>query len=143
MRAHARTPARTLTPLRSAGSRRLSQVLTGSRDNTLGLLDGCSLVADTPPRKFTAEGFRLPYLWSRARFSPDSGLITAGSGDGSVFVWQQHGNKLVATLKEHRCCAGGTGALVRPAFPPLPIAGFLPRTHVSFVCLFVCCVTVC
>ena len=52
----------------SSGSRRTSLVLTASKDNTLGLLDGCSLVADTPPRTFRADGFRIPYQWSRARF---------------------------------------------------------------------------
>lgn len=51
-----------------AGARRTSMILTASRDNTLGILDGCSLVPDTPPKLFRAEGFRLPYLWSRARF---------------------------------------------------------------------------
>ena len=52
----------------SAGSRRSSVVLTASKDNTVGLLDGCSLIADTPPRLFRADGVRVPYQWSRSRF---------------------------------------------------------------------------
>ena len=41
--------------------------------------------------------------WSAAACccSPDATLVTAGSGDGSVFVWQLHNGKLAATLKEH------------------------------------------
>ncbi len=43
-------------------------VLSASRDNTLSIVDGFSLVADTPPQLYNADGFRIPYLWSRARF---------------------------------------------------------------------------
>lgn len=85
----------------SLGARRTSMILTASRDNTLGILDGCSLVPDTPPKLFRAEGFRVPYLWSRARFSPEASLLTAGSGDGSVLVWNAYSNKVAATLREH------------------------------------------
>jgi autophagy-related protein 16 len=75
------------------------RLLTNSRDNSLKLIDA---------RTYEVIGvmqhdrYRTAYNWSDACFSPDSQYVAAGSGDGTIFVWETLGQSLVAELKSHR-----------------------------------------
>lgn len=50
---------------------------------------------------FSCEGFHVGADYSRAVFSPDATYVAAGSGDGSVYIWNVSTGKLEKTLREH------------------------------------------
>ena len=60
-------------------------LLTNSRDNTLALVDMRNTFE--PVATFCDAGYRVPYNWSNACFSPDGQHILSGSSNGGLFIW--------------------------------------------------------
>ena len=51
---------------------------------------------------FRADGFHVGFDYTRAAFSPDSDYVSAGSGDGAVFIWKvESPARPVRALREH------------------------------------------
>lgn len=61
-----------------------TRILTGSRDNSIALIDSRSFMEIS---RFRDLKFRVGSVYSRACFSPRAGYVAAGGGGGSVFVW--------------------------------------------------------
>lgn len=79
-------------------SRNGNVVLTSGRDNVHNLFDVRSLEVCGTLR---ASGNRVASNWSRSCMSPDDNYVSAGSADGSVYIWSIAKSDIVSTLKEH------------------------------------------
>lgn len=49
----------------------------------------------------SGDGFHVGADYTRAAFSPDASYVAAGSGDGTVYIWNVSCGKLEKTLREH------------------------------------------
>ncbi|XP_042889895.1 autophagy-related protein 16-like [Penaeus japonicus] len=76
-------------------------LLSCVRDDSLKILD---LRKNQVVNTFTCEGFHVGADYTRAVFSPDATYVAAGSGDGSVYIWNVSTAKLEKTLREHVTC---------------------------------------
>ncbi|XP_055587932.1 autophagy-related protein 16-1 [Uranotaenia lowii] len=74
------------------------------RDDTINLLD---LRQNKIMRTFRNDNFKVSCDWARVAFSPSCQRVTAGSADGSVFIWNVNG-PLETVLKD----PNGSGASV-------------------------------
>jgi len=72
-------------------------LLSCVRDDTLKCLD---LRMNQVIRNFCADGFKVGCDWTRCKFSPDNQYIVAGSGDGSVFIWNVQTGKVEKILQD-------------------------------------------
>eukprot|EP00945_MAST-04E_sp_MAST-4E-sp1_P005173 g5173.t1 len=68
------------------------------RDNTVRVFDALSF---EPVRDFTDANFRVPTNTATACISPDGSYCCAGSGTGSVHVWDISNGNVVQNLKKH------------------------------------------
>ncbi|KAK0149317.1 Autophagy-related protein 16-2 [Merluccius polli] len=76
----------------------LRQLLSCCRDDCLQLLD----LRGSNRRSLRAEGFKCGSDSTKAVFSPDGGYATAGSADGSLYIWSVTNGKLQTCLSgEH------------------------------------------
>lgn len=69
-----------------------------TRDDTIKLVD---LRMNSVSCTLSAAGFHVAVDWTRASFSPDGKYVMAGSGDGSLIVWDIAKKKVDTILKEH------------------------------------------
>uniref|UniRef100_A0A7S4D6J4 Anaphase-promoting complex subunit 4 WD40 domain-containing protein n=2 Tax=Heterosigma akashiwo TaxID=2829 RepID=A0A7S4D6J4_HETAK len=76
-----------------------STILTNSRDNTLKLVDARTYEVITT---MSHPSYRTSYNWSRTTFSPNGAYAAAGSGDGSVFVFDVYDGSVKTILTHHR-----------------------------------------
>lgn len=60
-------------------------ILSCGKDHTLKLVDARSFQVR---REMRAPGFAVGNVWCSAAISADENYITAGSTDGTVFVWE-------------------------------------------------------
>uniref|UniRef100_A0A8C5E8N5 Autophagy-related protein 16 domain-containing protein n=1 Tax=Gouania willdenowi TaxID=441366 RepID=A0A8C5E8N5_GOUWI len=72
-----------------------SELLTCSRDDLLKIID---LRTNAVRQTFSAQGFKCGADWTRVTFSPDGSYVTAGSADGTLFVWNVLTGKVDRTL---------------------------------------------
>ncbi|CAL9768468.1 unnamed protein product [Musa acuminata subsp. burmannicoides] len=86
-------------------------LLTSGRDNLHNLFDLRTLeICGT----FRANGNRVASNWSRSCISPDEKCVTAGSSDGSIYIWSRLNNNMLSILEGHSspvlsCAYGGPG----------------------------------
>eukprot|EP00884_Botryococcus_braunii_P018248 jgi/Botrbrau1/5106/Bobra.0128s0017.1 len=71
-------------------------VLTCGRDHVLKLVD---LKTYRVQAAFRAPGFTVSSVWCRACLGPDDKFLAAGSGDGSLFVWEAQSGATAKTLR--------------------------------------------
>ncbi|XP_071538855.1 autophagy-related protein 16 isoform X2 [Panulirus ornatus] len=76
-------------------------LLSCVRDDSLKILD---LRKNQVVNTFTGDGFHVGADYTRAAFSPDASYVAAGSGDGTVYIWNVNCGKLERTLREHTAC---------------------------------------
>ncbi|XP_043928666.1 protein Atg16l2-like isoform X2 [Protopterus annectens] len=80
-----------------------SQLLSCSRDDTLKVVDLRKM--NCCRQTFRADGFKCGSDITKAIFSPDGSFVTAGSADGTLFVWNVKTGKLEASLAgQHNSC---------------------------------------
>ena len=76
-------------------------LLACSRDDCLTVFD--LRATGAPQTVFRADGFHVGFDYTRAAFSPDSDYVSAGSGDGAVFIWKVDAPARPAKiLREHK-----------------------------------------
>ncbi|XP_006893524.1 PREDICTED: autophagy-related protein 16-1 isoform X3 [Elephantulus edwardii] len=76
-----------------------TELLTCSRDDLLKIID---LRKHAVRQSFSAPGFKCSSDWTRAVFSPDGSFVTAGSAEGSLYVWNVLTGKVEKILsKQH------------------------------------------
>ncbi len=68
------------------------------RDNSVRVFDALSFEL---VREFTDSNFRVPTNTATACISPDAAYCCAGSGTGSVHIWEIGSGKAVQSLKKH------------------------------------------
>nr|XP_051690133.1 autophagy-related protein 16-1 isoform X5 [Oryctolagus cuniculus] len=79
-----------------------TELLSCSRDDLLKVVD---LRANAVRQTFSAPGFKCGSDWTRVVFSPDGSYVTAGSADGSLYVWSVLTGKVEQVLtKQHSSC---------------------------------------
>ncbi|KAL1924972.1 uncharacterized protein VTP21DRAFT_4626 [Calcarisporiella thermophila] len=81
-----------------------SKLLTNSRDNSLKVVD---LRTYGVVKTLQADGYTTGLNWSRACTSPDGKYASAGSMDGTLFVWNILNGQVERSLKEHAACVVG------------------------------------
>ncbi|KAM4701314.1 protein Atg16l2-like [Discoglossus pictus] len=72
-----------------------TQLLSCSRDDVLNLID---LRTSNIQQEFRADGFKCGCDWTKAILSPDGSYATAGSADGTIFIWNTKTGQLEKTL---------------------------------------------
>ncbi|XP_064142601.1 autophagy-related protein 16-1 isoform X3 [Loxodonta africana] len=76
-----------------------TELLSCSRDDLLKIID---LRKNAVRQSFSAPGFKCSSDWTRAVFSPDGSFVTAGSAEGSLYVWSVVTGKVEKVLsKQH------------------------------------------
>ncbi|KAM9249365.1 autophagy-related protein 16-1 isoform 1-T1 [Dugong dugon] len=76
-----------------------TELLSCSRDDLLKIID---LRKNVVRQSFSAPGFKCSSDWTRAVFSPDGSFVTAGSAEGSLYVWSVLTGKVEKVLsKQH------------------------------------------
>ncbi|KAM6178505.1 autophagy-related protein 16-1 isoform 3-T3 [Rhynchocyon petersi] len=76
-----------------------TELLTCSRDDLLKIID---LRKHAIKLSFSAPGFKCSSDWTRAVFSPDGSFVTAGSAEGSLYIWSVLTGKVEKVLsKQH------------------------------------------
>nr|XP_010595912.1 LOW QUALITY PROTEIN: autophagy-related protein 16-1 [Loxodonta africana] len=76
-----------------------TELLSCSRDDLLKIID---LRKNAVRQSFSAPGFKCSSDWTRAVFSPDGSFVTAGSAEGSLYVWSVLTGKVEKVLsKQH------------------------------------------
>ncbi|KAK7805239.1 hypothetical protein U0070_001139 [Myodes glareolus] len=76
-----------------------TELLSCSRDDLLKVTD---LRTNTVKQTFSAPGFKCGSDWTRVVFSPDGSYVTAGSAEGSLYVWSVLTGKVEKILsKQH------------------------------------------
>ncbi|KAF4526829.1 hypothetical protein B566_EDAN015791 [Ephemera danica] len=75
-------------------------LLSCVRDDTLRMFD---LRMKQEVCSFSSDNFKVGCDWSRAVFSPNGQLVSAGGADGAVFVWSASSGRLVceSNNREH------------------------------------------
>ncbi|XP_018103379.2 protein Atg16l2 [Xenopus laevis] len=71
------------------------QLLSCSRDDVLSLFD---LRTSIVRQVFRADGFKCGCDWTKAILSPDGNYTTAGSADGTIFIWNTRTGLLERSL---------------------------------------------
>lgn len=79
-------------------SRNGNVILTSGRDNLHNLFDVRSLEVCAT---FRAQGHKVASNWSRSCISADENYVTAGSADGTVYIWSRSSAAPVSTMKGH------------------------------------------
>ncbi|KAK2173197.1 hypothetical protein NP493_893g01024 [Ridgeia piscesae] len=74
-------------------------LLSCTRDDAISLID---LRSNQVMKTLRADGFHLGCDWSRAVFSPDGEYVMAGSGDGTIFIWNVMKTKVEKILQQHK-----------------------------------------
>lgn len=77
----------------------MNYLLASSRDDSLKLID---LRTYQIISTFKNDGFKVPFDYSRACFSPDGQYVMCGTYEGSIFIWNAKTNVLEKVLKEHK-----------------------------------------
>ncbi|XP_053564745.1 protein Atg16l2 isoform X2 [Bombina bombina] len=83
-------------------SQDLTQLLSCSRDDVLNLID---MRSSNIRQEFRADGFKCGCDWTKAILSPDGSYSTAGSADGTIFIWNTRTGSLERTLDGHHNAA--------------------------------------
>ncbi|XP_078474185.1 autophagy-related protein 16-1 isoform X2 [Lampetra planeri] len=79
-----------------------TELLSCSRDDSLRITE---LRTNSTRISLTAEGFKCGADWTRAVFSPDGQYVTAGSADGTLFVWNAATGHVERSLSRHHSAA--------------------------------------